>query len=258
MADVLNEKEIKAMREGGAMLSRVLKSVIDAADIGVSIHELDELAERLIRQGGGEPSFKGYKARHGDTAFPATLCVSINEEVVHGPGSRKINLKDGDILSLDIGVWYEGMCTDMAATVAIGKVSEKEKQLIEVTKRSLLAGIGAIKDDTAVSEIGRAVENYVKPYGFGIVRDFVGHGVGRKVHEDPHIPNFYDPRYDKIRLKAGMTVAVEPMITVGDWRVKSKDDGWTVITADGSKAAHFEVTVLVTEKGFDFITPLVI
>lgn len=246
------------MRAGGALLSRTLARVTQAVRDGVTMRELDLLAERLLREGGGEPSFKGYTTRHERRPFPSTLCISVNDEVVHGPGSRDVILRDGDIVGLDIGVWYQGMCTDMAVTVPVGEVSVPDVTLLDVTRESLLRGLSAVRDGAPVSAVGRAVEVYVKPHGYGIVRDLVGHGVGKAVHEDPHIPNFYDRRYDTVKFKAGMTIAVEPMLTRGDWRVKTQDDGWTIVTADGSRAAHFEVTVLVTGGEYEFLTPMVV
>lgn len=246
------------MRECGALLSRGLKAAVDAAQPGVVLRDIDAAGERVLREGGGEPSFRGYKNRPSDKPFPSTLCISVNDEVVHAAGNRDLVLKNGDIVGLDIGVWYKGMCTDMAVTVPVGKVSKAAANLIAITKESMMYGIAAVHDGAAVSAIGRAVEDYVKPYKYGIVRDLVGHGVGKKVHEDPHIPNFYEKRYDDIKLKAGMTIAIEPMLTLGDWRVKTAEDGWAIKTVDSSLAAHFEVTILVTKGGYELLTPLVV
>lgn len=258
MTEVRTEKEIQIMRECGALLSRGLRAAVDAARPGVMLREVDAVGEQALREGGGDPSFRGYKNRPQDKPFPSALCVSVNDEVVHAPGNRDRVLKDGDIVGLDIGVWYRGLCTDMAVTIPVGNATHDALQLIAVTKQSMLDGIAAVHDGAAVSDIGRAVENYVKPYKYGIVRDFVGHGVGKKVHEDPHIPNFYDKKYDDIKLQSGMTVAIEPMLTARDWRVKTADDGWTIKTVDGSLAAHFEVTILVTKDGYELLTPLVV
>lgn len=253
-----SENEIAIMREGGALLSRTLAAVVGRVRPEVTMNELDRLAERLLREGGGEPSFKGYTTPYTKRPFPATLCISVNDEVVHGPGSRDKVLGHGDIVGLDIGTWYKGLCTDMAVTVPVGEVTKEVRELLTVTRESLLRGLRAVRDGAAVSDIGRAVQDYVKPYGYGIVRDLVGHGVGKAVHEDPHIPNFYDRRYDTIKLKTGQTVAIEPMLTTGDWQVKTLDDGWTIVTADGSLAAHFEVTVLVREAGCEVLTPMIL
>lgn len=256
--DVKTNKEIAIMKEGGALLSMTLGEVVKVVRPGAKMSDLDALAERLLRAGGGEPSFKGYTTKHEKRPFPATLCISRNEEIVHGPGSRDVKLEEGDLVGLDIGVRYKGFCTDMAVTVPVGQVSDRARQLLRVTDGSLLAGLGAVRDGASISEIGKAVEAYVKPYGYGIVRDLVGHGVGRQVHEDPHVPNFYDKRYDNVILKQGLTIAVEPMLTAGgDWRVKTLDDGWTIVTTDGSLAAHFEVTIAVTDNGYELITPFI-
>ncbi|MBI4280748.1 type I methionyl aminopeptidase [Candidatus Uhrbacteria bacterium] len=257
MTEARTEKEIEIMRDGGVLLSRALSEVVKAVAPGITMIELDQLAERLLRDGGGEPSFKGYRSRHGEVPFPSTVCISVNNEVVHGPGSRAVALREGDLAGFDIGVWFQGLCTDMAVTVPVGKVKSEAQQLTQATRQALVAGLTAVRDSASVSDIGRAIEEFVKPYGYGIVRDLVGHGVGKKVHEDPHIPNYHDHRYDKVKLKTGQTIAIEPMLTLGDWRVKTLSDGWTIVTADGSLAAHFEVTVLVTENGYELITPFI-
>lgn len=256
--DIKTIKEIDIMKEGGALLARALGEVIQAVHDGVTMRELDTLAEHVLRDGGGEPSFKGYTTKHEKRPFPATICISRNNEVVHGPGSRNEILKNGDIVGLDIGVRYKGFCTDMAVTVAVGNVDARSQKLIDDTRAAMLAGLDTIRAGSSVSAIGKAIEAYTKPRGYGIVRDLVGHGVGRHVHEDPHVPNYYDKRYDSIMVPAGLTIAVEPMLTLGDWRVKTLDDGWTIVTADGSAAAHFEVTIAVTKNGYELVTPLVV
>ena len=257
MTKVRTETEIATMRAGGKLLSESLAAVVTIVKPGVTMRELDTLAEKLLRAGGGEPSFKGYRARVKDTPFPSTLCISVNDEVVHGLGNRDIVLREGDIVGLDIGVWFGGLCTDMAVTVPVGKVSADDQKLIDVTRKSMLAGIDAVCGGAAVSAVGQAVQDFVKPYGYGIVRDLVGHGVGDKVHEDPHIPNYYDPRYDRVKFQSGMTVAIEPMLTTGDYHVHTAGDGWAVVTNDGLRAAHAEVTILITDNGYEFITPMV-
>jgi len=252
-----SKKEIEKMKEGGLLLSRALQAAANAVRPGVKMKELDAIAEKVLRDGGGVPAFKGYKTRAADSPYPATLCISKNNEVVHGIGTREDVLNEGDIVGLDIGVKYKGLYTDMATTVAVGKVSDEAKKLMTVTKEALKVGIGVVRGGGTVGEVGKAIESFVKPYGYGIVRDLVGHGVGHDVHEDPHVPNFYDPRYDKLIFKKGVTIAVEPMLTLGDWRIDTASDGWTIVTQDGSISAHYEVTIVVTEDGFDFITPLV-
>lgn len=258
MTEVRTEKEIQIMRECGALLSRGLQAAVRVIRPGIVLREIDAVGERVLREGGGEPSFRGFKNRPSDKPFPSALCISVNDEVVHAPGNRDYILKNGDIVGLDIGVWYKGMCTDMAVTVPVGKVTGEAAELIAVAKESMMDGITAVHDGAAVSDIGRAVEACVKPHQFGIVRDLTGHGVGKKVHEDPRIPNFYEKQYDDIKLKAGMTIAIEPMLTAGDWRIKTAEDGWTIKTVDGSPAAHFEVTVLVTREGYELMTPFIV
>lgn len=246
------------MRTGGALLSRSLQAAIYAIKVGVMLKELDEIATRTIRQGGGEPSFLGYKSRPTDDPFPCTMCVSVNDEVVHGLGNRSVKLKHGDLVGLDIGCWYEGLCTDMAATVAVGgfeQLPKEQKQLLRTTRESMMAGVQAAKVGGTVRDISRAIEDDVKLHGFGIVRALVGHGVGHKVHEDPRVPNYFAKDLPDMVLPDGICLAIEPMLTLGDWQVKTADDGWTVVTYDGSLAAHFELTIAVTNAGVEVLTP---
>lgn len=245
------------MREGGHLLSRALKAACDAVRPGVTLPELDAIATRVIREGGGEPSFMGYKSHPEDEPFPSTMCISVNEEIVHGRGDRNITLKEGDIVGLDIGLWYKGLCTDMAVTVPVGAVSEEATKLMAVTREACLAGANAVKIGGVVGDVAVAVEDIVNPHGYGIVRALVGHGVGHKVHEAPHVPNYIDKRYPKVEIVDGMCLAIEPMLGLGTWDVKTADDGWTVVMKDGKIAAHFEVTVAVTkEGGVEILTPL--
>lgn len=249
-------EEIEKLRRGGALLSRALKAAVDAVRPGVAVKDVDAAAEKVIRDGGGTPSFLDYRNDPKDTPFPSTVCVSINDEVVHGPGNRDITLKEGDIVGLDIGCWYEGLCTDMAVSVPVGAVDEAATKLMKVTRASLMDAVAAVKPGGLISDVGRAVEKSVAPHGYGVVRALVGHGVGYKVHEAPHVPNFVDPRYPKVKIKEGMVLALEPMITEGDYRVKTASDGWTVVTVDGKRAAHFEVTIAVTKSGVEVLTPM--
>lgn len=252
-----SQDEIEKMRRGGHLLSRALKAAVDAVAPGVMLKELDAVAERVIAEGGGTPSFKGYRSKPSDTPFPTTLCVSVNEEIVHGLGNRERKLKEGDIVGLDIGCWFEGLCTDMAVTVPVGVVSEKAMKLIQVTRDSLMAGVSAAQVGREVKDISAAIENYVKPHGYGIVRALVGHGVGHKVHEDPHVPNFVSDRYPKVPIEDGMCLALEPMLGIGgDYHVETAPDGWSIVMADGSLGAHFEVTIAVTKNGTEILTPL--
>lgn len=247
--------EIQALREGGVILSQALRAAMKACVAGMTTTEVDAVARQAIEDAGATPSFLGYRISADDPAFPSTLCISINDEVVHGPASPPRIIADGDIVGLDIGCWYKKLATDMATTVIVGNVPAKTRQLVEDTRESLVRGISVIRSGAWVSDIGAAVEDYLKPKRYGIVKDLVGHGVGHAVHEDPQIPNFRDPRAPKIRLESGMVLAIEPMITLGDWRVAMKDDGWTIVTRDHSLAAHFEVTVAVTDDGYELLTP---
>ncbi|MCR4314128.1 MAG: type I methionyl aminopeptidase [Candidatus Uhrbacteria bacterium] len=252
------QKEIDSMRRGGALLSRALKAAAAAVRPGVTLRELDQIGERIIIQGGGTPSFKGYRSSPSDTPFPSTICLSVNEEVVHGLGNRDRKLKEGDIIGLDIGCWFEGLCTDMAVTVPVGKVSQKATKLMQVTRDSLMAGVIAAKVGNEIKDISRAVEEYVKPYGYGIVHALVGHGVGHQVHEAPHIPNYVSDRYPKVVIQDGMCLALEPMLGLGgDYHVDTAPDGWSIIMSDGTLGSHFEVTIAVTkEGGAEILTPL--
>lgn len=258
MALTKTDKEIDAMRRGGALLSRALKATIDAVTPGAIVKDLDAIGEAVIREGGGTPSFKGYKGTSDDTPFPSTICISINNEVVHGLGNREYQLQEGDVIGFDIGCWFEGLCTDMAVTVAVGEVTPEARKLMDVTKASLLAGVASAKVGGEIKDISRAVENYVKPHGYGIVRALVGHGVGHEVHEAPHVPNFVSSQYPRVEILENMCLAIEPMLGMGgDYHVDTADDGWGIVMSDGSIAAHFEVTIAITKKGgAEILTPL--
>jgi len=253
------KEEISIMKEGGAILSSALQKAIDAAKQGISLRELDQIAEAEIRRQDAEPSFLGYRTRSSDVGFPSTVCLSVNDEVVHGSGARDYILKNGDLLGLDIGCWYKGLCTDMAATIPVGgheSISKEKKQLLHVTRDAMMAGIEAIKVGGTILDMSKAIEGYVKPYGYGIVRALVGHGVGHHVHEDPHVPNFVSHDFPVVAIQEGMCLAVEPMVTLGGWEVETADDGWTIVTKDRSLAAHFELTIAVTKEGFEILTPV--
>jgi methionyl aminopeptidase len=258
MSLIKTKKEIDSMRRGGALLSRALKASVEAVTPGITLKELDAIGEAVILQGGGIPSFKGYQPSPEDVPFPSTICLSVNEEVVHGLGNRTLKLKEGDIVGLDIGCWFEGLCTDMAVTVPVGQVSPETLKLMQVTKDSLLAGVGAAKVGGEIKDISRAIEDYVKPYGYGIVRALVGHGVGHQVHEAPHVPNFVSDRYPRVKIQDGMCLALEPMLGLGgDYHVQTAKDGWSILMSDGSLGSHFEVTIAVTkEGGVEILTPL--
>lgn len=245
--------EIEAMRQGGKILASVMQKVAKAVKPGVSTKELDKLAEENLRAQGATPSFLGYKSNH--LVYPASLCTSINSEVVHGlPGVNKI-LQEGDIIGLDLGCWYKGLCTDHALTVPVGKVSRQASKLIKTAQVALALGLKQVRAGAYVGDIGEAVQAYVEHQGFAVVRALTGHGVGRAVHEEPVVPNFGKSGHGA-KLLAGMIIAIEPMVNEGDYEVNNLDDGWTVVTADGKLSAHFEHTVLVTDNGSEVLTRL--
>lgn len=256
MIKLKSTEEIQAARESGALLSRVLTELVSMAKPGVMTGDLDSLAEQRMREAGGEPSFKGYRTAADVVPFPSTVCISINDEVVHAPAvpSRRVN--DGDLLKLDIGVRYKGMCTDMAVTVPVGNVDEERLNLIRVTKESMLLGIEKARPGGWISEIGKAVDKHVRRNGYTTVKDLTGHGVGHHVHEDPRIPNYLDDELEPVKIVPGMLLAVEPMVNMGEEDVESLSDGWTIVTADSSPSAHFEVTIAITEDGMELITPV--
>lgn len=255
MSLIKTPDEIQKLKRGGELLSEVLRKVAAACVVGASTEALDKIAYDGIIAAGGQPSFLGYRSAPSDPAFPSTLCISINEEVVHGLATPDRIIQDGDIVGLDIGMWYEGLATDMATTVMVGNVAPEVRELVKVTRASLQAGISKIKAGGLVEDIGAAVEDCVKPHGYGIVKDLVGHGVGHAVHEDPQVPNYREPRAPTVKLQEGMVLAIEPMVTLGGWKVAMKDDGWTIVTRDGKPSAHFELTVVVTPSGFELVTP---
>jgi methionyl aminopeptidase len=247
MITIKTPEEIKKMRKGGKILAKVVKEVAKAAKPGVSVVALDELAEKLISKAGGQPSFKGYEG------YPAATCLSVNNEVVHTiPRPEKI-LHDGDIVGIDIGLVYEGMYTDMARTALVGKVTSRVKKLVEVTEKALRLGIKQIRAGATTGDYGHAVQHYAEKHGFSVVRSLVGHGVGQAVHEGPQIPN-YGTKGTGTVFQAGMTLALEPMVNIGSHEVATLEDGWTIATVDGSLSAHFEDTIVVTEKGAEVIT----
>ena len=242
------------MREGGAILSRALQVAVDAVKPGVTMRELDDIVTQVIEEAGGRPSFKGYTSG-GSTPFPTTTCISRNDEVVHGLGSRNITLEEGDIVGLDIGCWYKDLCTDMAATVPVGKITEEHRMLLIATRDAMMAGVEAAIIGQTVRDISAAVEGATDTKKYGIVKTLVGHGVGHAVHEAPNVPNYVSKRFPHVELEAGMCLAIEPMLTLGGDDVRTGEDGWTIATLDGSWAAHFEVTIALLETGPEIITP---
>jgi methionyl aminopeptidase len=240
-------QEIAAMREAGRVVARTLALVAEAARPGVSTAELDALAEAAIRDAGAVPSFKGY---HG---FPATLCTSIGDEIVHGIPSQERVLQTGDLLKVDCGAILDGWQGDAAVSVVVGEGSPLARRLSRSTEESLARGIAAARAGARLTDIGQAVEDYARSKGFQVVREYCGHGIGRNMHEEPPVPN-YGPGGQGPELAPGMTLAIEPMLTAGTWRTAPQPDGWTVKTADGKLAAHFEHTVAITEDGPQILT----
>lgn len=247
--------EIERLKRGGAILSNILREVRSQCVVGASTQALDALARRRMQEAGGTPSFLGYKISDDVPPYPGALCVSINDEVVHGLPIPDRVIRSGDIVGLDIGMWYEGLATDMATTVVVGPVDTRVQALVDDTRQSLIVGLSVVKAGGMISDIGAAIEDYLKPKRYGIVKDLVGHGVGHAVHEDPQVPNYREPRAPRVLLREGMVLALEPMVTLGTWRVYLKEDQWTIVTEDHRPCAHFEVTIVVTKEGYDLITP---
>ncbi len=244
---IKSAREIELMREAGRMLAAVHDELGKAIEPGMSTKDVDRLGEKLIRDFGCVPNFLHYNG------YPASICVSVNEEVVHGIPRKNRILQEGDIVSLDAGLIYKGYHSDAARTHAVGKISPQARQLIDVTKQSFFEGIKMARAGCHLYDISAAVDAYVRRFGYGIVRDLVGHGIGTSLHEDPQIPNFAQKKKG-VRLQAGMTLAVEPMINAGGWEVDFLKDGWTVVTRDGSLSAHYENTILITDGEPEILT----
>lgn len=248
MIKLKSKEEIKIMKEGGKRHAEILREVAKIVRPGISTKDLDDLAYKLVIEGGDKPAFLNYTPEGVSYPYPATLCVSINDEIVHGIPNKKVFLQEGDIVSLDLGLVHKGLITDGAITVPVGKVSKEAKELLRVTKKALELAVAAAKPGNRVGDIGYAVESFVKPLGYGIVKILSGHGVGYTVHEDPYVPNFGKKGTGE-RLVPGMVIAIEPMVNLGTGEVYVTDDEYTYITADGKISAHFEHTVAITEKG---------
>jgi len=246
MISIKTKEEIEIMAEGGKLLAKIMKELEKQVRPGITTKELDKVAEDLILKSGGKCSFKGYEG------FPACLCTSINEEIVHAiPSERKI--KEGDILSLDIGMRYKGYHSDMAITVPVGKIDYEVARLIRVTKKALKRGIKKVRPGNTIGDIGNTIQRYVESQGFNVVRDLCGHGIGKELHEEPQILNF-GKRKSGPEIKEGMVLCLEPMVTVGDWKLKKSKDGFGYETKDGSLSCHFEHTIAVTENGAKILT----
>lgn len=246
---IKSEREIGLMRESCKILAEVHARLGEAIQPGISTLEIDTLGEKLIRSYGCIPNFLNYNG------YPASVCVSVNDEVVHGIPSKDRILVEGDIVSLDAGLIYKGYHSDAARTHAVGKISKEAEQLIRVTRQSFFEGIKYAKEGCHLYDISNAIDSCCSSYGYGVVRDLVGHGIGTSLHEEPQIPNFRQWRRG-IKLKAGMTLAIEPMINMGSWQVEWLDDDWTVVTRDGSLSAHYENTVLITRGEPEILTLL--
>lgn len=243
-----SSNEIETMKKAGKIVAEVHEKLREAIQPGITTGELDRIAEEYIEKSGAKPAFKGYNG------FPASICTSINEEVVHGiPGSR--TLLEGDIISIDIGAIVDGYYGDAAKTHSVGETTQEEQKLIQVTKQSFYEGIKFAKEGYRLSDISNAIQNYVESNGFSVVRDYVGHGIGQNMHEDPQIPNFGKPGKGP-RLRAGMILAIEPMVNIGSYHVKTLEDNWTVVTIDGKASAHYENTIAITKDGPEILTKL--
>jgi len=250
--------EIEVLRTGGKILAEILAELVRQAKPGVKTILLDELAEKLIIEKGGVPSFKNYRSDPDEIPFPGTICASINNQLVHTPPGV-YELQNGDIFTIDIGMKYpakDGYFTDMATTIPIGRIPALTRKLLKVTEKSLALGISQIRAGNHLSDISKTIQKYVEAQGFSVVRQLVGHGVGYKVHEEPRIPNYFDSKYKDIRLESGMVLAIEPMVNIGAPEIIFSPNSWAVVTADGSLCAHFEHTVVVTENGHDIITKI--
>ena len=244
---IKTEREIELMRKSCELLSQVHYELGQYIKPGLSTADINDYGEKLIRQLGGIPNFLNYNG------YPASICVSVNEEVVHGIPSKNRIIHEGDIVSLDAGLIYQGYHSDAARTHGVGEISPEAQKLIDVTRESFFKGIEKAKEGNRLHQISAAIDDYVTPYGYGIVEDLCGHGIGTHLHEEPNIPNFRQRRRG-IKLKSGMTLAVEPMINMGTWAVRWLDDDWTVVTADGSLSAHYENTILITGDEPEILT----
>ncbi|MCP6726539.1 MAG: type I methionyl aminopeptidase [Patescibacteria group bacterium] len=248
MITIKTEEEIQVMREGGKMLAHILEDIAKDIAPGVTTKQLDTKAEKLIKEAGAKPAFKGYEG------FPGIVCTAVNEEMVHTVPSDK-PLEEGDILSLDIGLIYKGMYLDMARTYPVGEISLEASHLIKTTKKSLRIGIKKARPGNTVGDIGNTIQRFVEGQGYGVVRILCGHGIGKELHEDPKIANF-GKRGDGEELKQGMVICIEPMVTAGKYDLKKADDGHGYITKDGSLSAHFEDTVAITQDGAEVLTKI--
>lgn len=249
MITIKSAEEIELMAQAGNITAKALNEVEKAVRVGISTLELDTIARETILSLGAKPAFLGYNG------FPGSICASVNDAIVHGIPSKKTILKEGDIISIDIGAIYKGFVGDMARTYPVGQISDEAAKLIEVTKQSFYEGIKFMSEGYRLNDVSKAIGDYAESFGYGVVRDYVGHGIGRKMHEDPSVPN-YDTKRSGVRLKNGMVLAIEPMINIGTYETEVGDDDWIVYTADGSLSAHYENTVAITADGPRILTTL--
>ena len=255
MINIKSKIEIEYIRKSNRIIAEILENIKPYVKSGISTKELDKIAEDYILSKGARPSFKGYTPNPRVPKYPAATCISVNEQVIHGvPGVY--TLKNGDIVSIDIGVELSGYYGDAAATYLVGEVDPKKKMLVADTKKSLELAIEVCREGIYVNEIGKAISFYLTPRGYGIVRDLCGHGVGKAVHEDPPILNYYDPKRRGPKLKVGMVIAIEPMITLGTYQVRTLSDNWTVVTLDGKASAHWEHSIAITDDGAEILSVL--
>jgi methionyl aminopeptidase len=251
MIKLKSDDEIKIMREAGRIVAQTLQKLVAAVKPGLVVKELDRIVRQEYARLSVTPTFLGYPPGVSNP-FPATVCVSVNEELVHGiPGKRV--LREGDLVSIDLGATYKGFVGDSAISVGVGKITPEAERLIDVTRESLMRGIAVAKAGVRLGVVSSTIGDYIESQGFGVVREYVGHGVGREMHEEPQVPNFGPPDRGPV-LRKGMVIAIEPMVTVGDWRTKKHSDGWTVSTLDGSLCAHFEHTIAITDDGAEILT----
>jgi methionyl aminopeptidase len=249
MIPLKTQEEIRIMAEGGRILSGIMKKLSKLVKPGISTQELDRVAETLIFKAGAEPSFKGHQG------YPASSCFSLNEKIVHGVPSVSVKLKEGDIISLDIGLKYKGFHTDMAVTLPVGRIEPEVKRMIWVTRKALKRAVKKVKPGNTFGDIGNIIQRYVESQGFNVIKELCGHGIGKDLHEDPQILN-YGKRHVGPEIQEGMVFCIEPMVTKGDWRIKQSKDGIGYETFDGSWAAHFEQTVVVTSRGAKILTEI--
>lgn len=248
MIEIKSKREIELMKEACRVAALAHKAIEEAIKPGISTWELDQIAEKTIRDNGGIPAEKGYPSGvKGVIDFPASICASINDEVIHGIPSKKTILKDGDIISIDLVAYKNGYNGDAARTHIVGKCSDEDRKLVEVTKQAFFEGIKFAKEGYRIGDISYAIQHYVEKNGYSVIREFQGHGIGRKMHEEPGIPNYGKPGRGP-KLEAGMTLAIEPMVIMGKPDIWELEDGWTIVSQDGTKSAHYENTILVTEK----------